>query len=425
MPLYLTIAATVAASLLSFFFSSLTYSLREYSRQRLAEFLGQRDGDRWFEPITEHTADLLFLSAVFRQLSNILIFVMVYATFEQTTYSPLVRYSLTIVFAGVIAIFVSVTVPHAAAKYAGTQIVGYSAPVLQVMRLMFSPLVTLMHGTDDLVRRALGARKDQTEEHIDDEILSALEEGEKEGIVDEQEREIIESVIEFRDASAAHIMTTRPEVVALPVTAGLDHIKQAVEQSGHSRIPIYEGTLDHVVGILHARDLMKLLGAAAPAFNVRDMMRPPMYVPETKPLSDLLSDFRHQKMHIAVVLDEYGSTSGIVTIEDVLEELVGEISDEHEPSEPAMFKRVDDKSAEVDARIRIEDVNRIIGLELPEDAGYETLGGFLTTSLSKIPDKGAVYEHNGVRYTVLDAEPQRIKRVRIDILSPAAAAPAR
>jgi magnesium and cobalt transporter len=149
-----------------------------------------------------------------------------------------------------------------------------------------------------------------------------------------------------------------------------------------------------------------------------------MYVPETKPLRDLLSDFRQQKVHIAVVLDEYGSTSGIVTIEDVLEELVGEIADEHEPSEPALFKRLDDKSAEADAKMRIEDLNRILGLELPEDAGYETLGGFLTTSLAKIPDKGAVYEHHGVRYTVLDAEPQRIKRVRIDILAPAAA-PAR
>jgi len=119
---------------------------------------------------------------------------------------------------------------------------------------------------------------------------------------------------------------------------------------------------------------------------------------------------------MAVVLDEYGSTSGIVTIEDVLEELVGEIADEHESEVPSMLKKIDDKTAEADARVRIEDVNRTVGLDLPEDAGYETLGGFLTTSLARIPDKGTVYEHGKARYTILDSEPQRIRRVKIEIL---------
>jgi putative hemolysin len=172
-----------------------------------------------------------------------------------------------------------------------------------------------------------------------------------------------------------------------------------------------------VVGILHARDLIKLLGQADPQFSVGQIMRPAIYVPETKSLSDLLSDFRHQKVHFAVVLDEYGSTSGIVTIEDVLEELVGEMSDEHETAEPAMLKKIDDRTVDADARIRIEDLNRLAGLNLAEDAGYETLAGFLTTNLARIPEKGAVYEQGQVKYTVLDAEPQRIKRVKVEILT--------
>ncbi len=416
MSLSLTIAGVVLASLLSFFFSTLTYCLREFSRTRFAEFLGKRDADRWYETIIENTSDLTFLTAILRQVSNMLIFVLVFACFEQTEYGRWVRYALTVIVAGAIAIFFAVTIPHAAAKYAGSEIVGFFAPVLHYLRLIFFPIPKLMHRTDDVVRRALGAQEHQSEENIEDEILSAVEEGEKEGVVDEQEREMIESVIEFRNTTAGHIMTTRPDVIALPTDASLDQVKRTIEESRHSRIPVFEKNLDHVVGILHARDLIKLLGNPNPQFQIRQIVRPAIYVPETKALGDLLSDFRHQKVHFAVVLDEYGSTAGIVTLEDVLEELVGEMADEHDADEPAMLKKIDDKTVDADARIRIEDLNRQAGLNLPEDAGYETLAGFLTTSLARIPEKGAVYEHDKTRYTVLEAEPQRIKRVKIEIL---------
>ena len=220
---------------------------------RLAEFLGRHNGDRWFEPLTENTPDLTFLTAIFRQFSNILIWVLVFASFEQTRLNPLFRYTLTVLVAGVIAVFVAVTIPQAAARYASAEIVGFFAPVLNVLGMVFSPLAKLMHATDDMVRLRLGAGEKQSGSQIDDEILSAVEEGEKEGVVDEQEREMIESVIEFRDTTAGHIMTARQDVVALPVDATLRQVKEAIEESRHSRIPVYERGLDHVVGILHAR----------------------------------------------------------------------------------------------------------------------------------------------------------------------------
>jgi CBS domain containing-hemolysin-like protein len=415
MPLYLTIAGAVVASLLSLLFSSLTYSLRGYSRARLAEYLGKRNADDWFEPITENTPDLDFLTAVFRQFANILIWVLVFASFEQTQYSALFRYALTIVVAGILAIFVSITIPHAVAKYMGAELIGFCAPFLNILGKIFFPLSKVMHSTDDVMRRALGAPTEQTQTEIQDEIMSAVEEGEKEGVVDEQEREMIESVIEFRDTAAGHIMTPRQDISAVPVDATLEQVKKAMEDSRHSRIPVYDQSLDHIVGILHARDLIQLVGQTDPKFDIRALMRATIYVPETKPLSDLLSDFRHQKVHLAIVLDEYGSTAGVVTIEDVLEELVGEIADEHD-AEDAMLKRIDEKTIDADARIRIEDLNRLAGLNLAEDAGYETLAGFLTTNLARIPEKGAVFEHEQVRYTILDAEPQRVRRVKIEIL---------
>jgi CBS domain containing-hemolysin-like protein len=170
-----------------------------------------------------------------------------------------------------------------------------------------------------------------------------------------------------------------------------------------------------VVGILYARDLIKLLGDPASKFNLRPLLRAPLFVPETKLLRDLLRDFTMQKIHIAIVADEYGGTSGLITIEDIFEELVGDISDEHEPEEPAMLKRIDDQTVEADGRLSIEELNRVLGLNLPEEAGYETLGGFVSTTVGRIPESGASFEYEGTRYIVLNAEPQRVNRVRIEM----------
>jgi len=416
MSLYLTIGAAALASLLTLVFSSITYSLREFSHPRLAEFLGRHDADKWFEPVTDHVSDLVFLTSVGRQLSNILMFVLTFAAFEQTSHSAVVRYGLTILVTIVIAVFCSVAIPHAAAKYSAAEIVGFFAPALHALRIVFSPVTMLMHRTDDVVRHALGVEDAQPQQHAAQEILSAVEEGEKEGVVDEQERAMIESVIEFAATTAGQIMTPRQEMAALPLAATLDDVKRSIDQSGHSRIPIYEGSPDHVVGILHARDLIKHLGVTGEKFSVADLMRPAIFVPETKRLRDLLADFRLQKVQMAVVLDEYGSTAGVVSIEDILEELVGEIGDEHEPVEPPMFKKLDDRTAEADGRIDIEQLNRLLGLTLPEDAGYDTLAGYLLAALARIPEKGTVHEQDAVRFTVLDADPQRVKRVKIELL---------
>jgi putative hemolysin len=146
------------------------------------------------------------------------------------------------------------------------------------------------------------------------------------------------------------------------------------------------------------------------------MLRPPLYVPESKSLTDLLRDFKLQKVHIAIILDEYGGTAGLLTIEDILEELVGDISDEHEPLEPAMFKRLSETTAEADARIYLDELNRLLGLNLPEDAGYDTLGGFVSTTLGRIPEKGETFDASGAKFTVLDAEPQKVNRVRVEVV---------
>ncbi|HLL89615.1 MAG TPA: hemolysin family protein, partial [Tepidisphaeraceae bacterium] len=236
-----------------------------------------------------------------------------------------------------------------------------------------------------------------------------------------QERVMIESVISFRDTTVGQIMTARPESVALELGSTLPHVKATIEESGHSRLPVYNGTLDQIVGVLYARDLLKFVGEPPETFDMRAAMRPPLFVPETKPLRDLLTDFRLQKVHVAIVSDEYGGTAGLVSIEDLLEEIVGDIADEHEPAEPAMLRKLDDQTWEADARVYLDELNRVVGLSLPEDAGYDTLGGFVSTTLGKIPADGTVFEYETVKYTILDAEPQKVNRVKIELqLAPVA-----
>jgi CBS domain containing-hemolysin-like protein len=334
--------------------------------------------------------------------------------------NPASRYGSIAGLSAAIMFFGSIALPQALTRHAGDAIIAEFAATLQILRWFFWPLTCLMHAVDRVVRRTVGtpaANEPEAIEHeIEQEILSAVEEGEKEGVVDEEEREMIESVIQFHDTSAGQIMTPRPDIVAVDVSSTLPVVKQTLEESGHSRLPVYSGSLDHIVGVLHARDLLKHIGLPASQFNVRSAMRPAYFVPETKPLRDLLADFRLQKMQLAIVIDEYGGTAGLVTIEDVLEELVGDLSDEHESVEPAMFHRLDDNSAEVDARIYIDELNRLLGLNLPEDAGYDTLGGYVSTTLGKIPEPGATFEQDGAKFTVLDAEPQKVNRVRIDVI---------
>jgi CBS domain containing-hemolysin-like protein len=414
----IVIISIAVALVLSLFFSTLTYSLRDFSRGRLGEEMVARGKGKYLQPTLEHTSDLVFVTAVLRLFTNMVILVCVLRMFHSTGWSLKWQYAGALAVTGVTTFCSSVMIPHALARHAPERVIVMFAPLLHALRKLSLPATQLMHLIDRMVAQAVGGTQEQQNTQVDQEIMSAVEDAEEQGVVDEAERAMIESVIEFRATTVGQIMTPRTEIVGLELGAPLDEVKKTLEESGHSRIPVYDGTLDHIVGILYARDLLKHLGDARNQFDMRSAMRPAFYVPETKPLRDLLQDFRLQKVHIAIVLDEYGGTAGLVTIEDVLEELVGEISDEHEPTVPAMLKKIDDANFEADARITVDELNRLTGLSLPEDAGYETLGGFVSITLGHIPEKGESFDYGGNHFEILDAEPQRVNRVRIRLAPP-------
>ncbi len=417
MSIYLAGGGVLAAAFVALFFSTISFALRDFSRVKLANSLQKLGKSERLEPTLEYARDLIFVTSVARLFSNILVLIFTLAMIQDTHFGILWQYVLAIVVAGIVTLLSSVAIPLAAARYAGETLIAFFIDLLHLMRVVLSPVTKISHGIDAVFRQASGTPTSDSQ-LLEDEILSVVEEGEKEGIVDVQEREMIESVIQFRDTTTGQIMTPRPEMVAIELPASLEIIKQTIQATGHSRIPVYERTLDHVVGILYARDLLRYVGQAPASpeqFDLRKIVRPALFVPETKPLRDLLQDFRLQNVHISIVLDEYGGTTGLVTIEDILEELVGDISDEHERTEPAMLRKINDQSWDADARVYIDELNRTLGVSLPEDAGFDTLGGFVTTTLGRIPATGTTFEHAGVKYTILGAEPQKVNRVRIDL----------
>jgi putative hemolysin len=282
--------------------------------------------------------------------------------------------------------------------------------------VVLAPVVTVLRPFDGLVRRLAGVPLQTAQsqaEDIEREILNVISEGEIHGAVDEEEKEMIESIIDLRDTDVEAIMTPRTDVAAAERRITLPELKALIAESGHSRIPVYDETIDTILGVLYAKDLLQL--DADQPFDATKVMRTAIFVPETKLLRDLLHQFQEQKVHLAVVLDEYGGTAGLITIEDILEELVGEIVDEYEAEEPAPIRRIDETTVEVDARMRIEDLNDELRVTLPEDEDYETIGGFVFSTLGRIPTVGEGCEHDNIGIKVIAAEPRRITRLRLDI----------
>lgn len=319
-----------------------------------------------------------------------------------------------------------VVIPLAVAEHAAERTVVAWSWLIRGIGVILTPLNPTMRFVMEVVRRLSGESKPTAAEALEAELMSVVEEGEREGQIDEVARDMIEAVVEFRSTTVEQIMTPRTEVKALAYTDNLHEIKLYTRDAGHSRVPVYEDNLDHIIGVLYLKDLLRWIVEHGSdnddGFTLRDVLRPATFVPETKTVRELLAELLAAKVHIAIVADEYGGTSGLVTIEDIIEEIVGEIQDEYEPEEEGESPVVVDmetRSAEIDGRTEIDDANDeldCLGIELPETDDYDTVGGFVVVILGRIPDAGERFEHKGLALTVLDAEPTRVKRVRVELV---------
>ena len=399
----------VASAALSGFFALISYALHAFRRLQLEEaFKGDRAEKRlaWLE---DNVTALRLTASLFRALANLVLVVALIGLVDSSVVGAATA-------AAIIAIF-GVAIPHAWAAYAGEKALAVVYVVLVACRYLLYPVTAVMQAFDLPIRRLTGL-SDQEANNSDSakqEILQAASEGRAEGAVDAEEVDMIESVIEFGQTHAGQIMTPRTDVFAMPVETLWDQGCIKVVEAGHTRVPVYQDSLDNIIGILYAKDLLGHIGSDQPP-SLRGIMRKPYFVPETMVLNDLLREFKARKVHMAVVLDEYGGTAGIVTIEDVLEEIVGEISDEYDRAEPALVKRIDRKAAEVDGRLHIDDLNDTFGLDIPEDEDYDTVAGFIFSELGFIPAADETLEAGGARFTVLAADERKITKLRVELI---------
>lgn len=281
------------------------------------------------------------------------------------------------------------------------------SPVTDVLRAVF--------GVPPWLLRRLLLRARPAPPEKDAEEILRLVELEEPGGIEEEEREMIRGVIHLADRTAREIMVPRIDIVAANVEDTLDDVLELITSRGYSRIPIYEETIDNIVGVVYAKDLIKLL-AAGNRVPIREVMRPPHFIPESKRVDELLTELRNSRVHIAIVVDEYGGTAGLVTIEDLLEEIVGEIQDEYDVEE-ATIERVAEDEAIVDARVSLDAVNELFDLEI-ESGDYDTIGGFVYHHLGKVPAPGDEFQADGLSLQVLSVVGRRIRKLRLRKLPP-------
>lgn len=398
-------------------FSTLNAALRIPSRARIAiqfEKLGQSEA---LERFVAFRPQYLLATAVLRSAAVLALLVIVLYcmnVFESTI--RLTQIVIGCIVAWALVLIFGVAIPNAWAKYSGDWLIVRVLPLLSTVRVVCYPVIVVLEAFDPVIRRLAGVPVRDARSYADEleqEILNVVSEGERHGAVDEEEKEMIESVIEFGDTRVEEIMTPRTEVTAIPKEAMLEEVLETIRTHGHSRIPVYGETIDTILGILYAKDLLRR--PQNNPFELAEIMREALFIPESKQVRELLREFQAKKVHIAIVLDEYGGTAGLVSIEDILEELVGEITDEYETEGPAELKRIDDQTVEVDARMRIDELNDQLDIELPEDQDYETIGGFVFSTLGTIPSVGETCEHKNVGIQVIGAEPRRITRLRLKI----------
>ncbi len=290
---------------------------------------------------------------------------------------------------------------------------GVLRPLLPPLYWLSAPLRIGAAGRPNGVQQPDEEPEPEVVEAAKEEIRVALEDGTAEGALEAEEKQMIEGILKFRDVDVAEIMTPRTEIESLHADTNLAEALDVLAGFQHSRIPVHEGTLDSVVGIVYMKDVIGIAGKTdIGRATLRDVMRKPFFIPETKTVGPLLQEFQSQHVQIGVVLDEYGGVSGVVSVEDIMEEIVGEIQDEYDQEDHE--NRIRRRSAggiDADARVHIDEVNELFELGIPEDEDYDTIGGFVTAHLARVPEPGEEFHVGPVLVRVLQSDERRVKRV--------------
>jgi len=288
------------------------------------------------------------------------------------------------------------------------------AKPLKFAERLLLPLIVVFDALTKQVNRITGGQSAIETSYITrQEIRDIIETGEREGVLDEEEREMLQRTLRFNRTIAKEVMTPRLDMTGVPASASVEEAIEMCVQSGHARMPVYEGSLDNIIGVVHIRDLVRDLNyseAAAEDIDLDDLIEPTLHVPESKNVDELLAEMRDERMHMVVVIDEFGTTEGLVTMEDLTEEIVGEIL-EGEEEVPIEF--LDDRTAIVKGEVNIEEVNEQLDVDIPEGEEFETIAGFIFNRAGRLVEEGEVIEYDGLAIRVEQVENTRIMKARI------------
>jgi CBS domain containing-hemolysin-like protein len=421
--LFLELFAVAVLILLNAYFVAAEYGLVTARKTRIQEL--EQQGNKRARAVLRIVADPpRFIAAM--QLGVTATSLAIGALGEQAlarVFDPILASVIAFALAFLIITFLHVVVGELVPKgvalgHSETTALAVSAPVRGFF-VLFKPLIWILQRSSELILRALGLQPPggEVDVYSEAELKMLLSRSTEEGQLEQQEQEMLYKVFDFADKEVSTVMVPRPEVVALSIDLPPEEALAAVIESPYTRYPVYRGSLDEVVGILHVRDLFSALNdRGITGVELEQLLRPVHIVPETKDLAALLTEFRRANQHMAIVVDEYGDLEGIVTLEDLLEEIVGEIEDEFDLPDESI-ERLPDGRMRIDGTFPIDDFNEQFGTALPiED--YHTVGGFVFGRLGRAPERGDEVEHDGCRFTVLAVEGSRIERIEVELPPP-------
>lgn len=414
---FIALVATAVASLG-------TRALRNFSRHDLEEIARRRgQPERFSQVLRLHEAIALGVEMVAVFCASLAIVAGSWWATGRWGISVSGSWSALLAISAGLGLVLSISatwLPWAGSRLSAESFLYHTWPLWKALALLATPLTWGAKLVDLALHRIAGRTPQNVdEETIEEEIRAIVTEGHREGLLEEDAREMIEGVIELGDADVSEIMTPRTDMHMVQVDMPWEEILSDVIEAGHTRIPVFDTDRDDIIGVLYSKDLLPELatGDVASRTPIRDLVRKPVFVPETKPVDDLLQMFQQLRTHIAVVLDEYGGVSGLVTIEDVLEEIVGEIVDEYDEEAEQEIQLLDDDTCEALGRTHVDVINEKMRLELPDDGDFDTIAGFVFTELGRVPLVGeSLIWQDQVRIAVIEASKRRIERVRIERL---------
>lgn len=400
--------------LLSAFFSMSETSLVSFSRLRLK--LLADEGVKGAGTVEKLLHNGKYLTAILigNNFTNALVTALAASIVSRRLGNSGASVMLTTVFTTVLILVIGEITPKTVAMRHAEKVGLRVAAPIRFFTILMTPVSYLLNVFSRLTLKALGSGRTEAASVTESEIKTLVDVGLEEGVLDTGEQKMIHNVFEFGDSDAKDIMTPRTDMVALPDTATYSEAMAVFREERFSRVPVYKNDIDHIVGVLHFKDFI-FSGADEKSFNIYDYMREPYFSYETKLTSVLFTEMRAQNVGIAVILDEYGGTSGIVSLEDLVEEIVGEIYDEDDEDEGEEIELAGEGEYIVDGGANLDDFNQALGLELTSD-DYDTVGGYVMGVLGRIPENGDVASENGVTFLVDEVSKNRIEKLRVTLV---------